>query len=258
MRRLVQYLSLVSLLGASVLARQAIGSSLTFDLPYGQRKCFTEDLPYGANVRGAVHVASGRGDMSLDLFVSDSHGKVYFHRADVNSVKFSFAVAQHGGGSGGHHAHGDYGHGHDYGQGDIHGGSEHYVDPHSRDTEQQFRFCVVNQIHPHAAPDANVKRRVTLEVSVETERHTAALRGLARAADADKISVTFSHVAAEVDTIVEKLDELRVREQVLSELNESTATSILRISLLACTFTVVTGLLNFFSLKSFFKQKKLA
>lgn len=208
------------------LCGMGMGSSLTFNLAYGQRKCFSEELPASAAVRGAVHVQSGRGDMSLDMFVSDGHGTVHFHKSDINSVKFSFhtpATNSQG----------------------VHG-------------PDAFRFCVVNQVHPQAAVAPGVMRRITLEVTHMTEKHAGEIDQLAKEDHADKIFSTFSTVSSDVDNLIEKMDELRVKEQELTEMNENTASTILSITLIASVFTVMTGVANFMSLKSFFKRKKLA
>lgn len=210
----------------SMMPTLAGASSLTFNLPYGQRKCFSEEVPPSATVRGAVHVASGRGDMTLDMFVSDSHGTVHFHKSDINSVKFSFRTPATN--SQGVYAPDDY------------------------------RFCVVNQVHPQAAASPGVIRRITLDVTHMSDRHSAEVDKLAKDEHAEKIFTTFSTVSSEVDEIIEKLDELRAKEQDLTELNENTASTILTISVLASFFTIATGFVNFFSLKSFFKRKKLA
>lgn len=211
-------------------ARLVAASALTFNLPYGQRKCFMEELPPAATVRGTLHVSSGRGDMSLDMFVSDSRGTVHFHKSDVNSIKFSFHTPT------------------------SHRNDGHYVDG----IPETYRFCVVNQVHPQAATSPGVTRRVTLDVSYMSNRHSDEVEKLAKQDHVEKIFSTFSSVSADVDSLIERLDDLRARERQLSELNENTAYTILTISLLASIFTILTGMLNFLSLKSFFKRKKLA
>lgn len=198
-------------------------SSLTFELPYGQRKCFSEDLPPSTTTRGTVHVASGHGEMKLDLFVSDSRGIVHFHKADVDTVKFSFKTSDN--------------------------------DPHSRET---YRFCIVNQVHPASSTGAKrIVRRVTLSVEIVWERDVK-LGRVAKQEHVDKVYASFLTVNNEVDGLIEKMDELRAKEQALTDVNERTASTILRISLVACLFTIATGVLNFLSLKTFFKRKKLA
>lgn len=80
--------SLASLAALISLLRVFFASSLTFELPYWQRKCFTEDLPPDTVTRVMVHVASGQGEMTLNLFVSDLKGVVHFQKSNVDSVKF--------------------------------------------------------------------------------------------------------------------------------------------------------------------------
>ena len=198
-------------------------SSITFNLPYGQRKCFSEELRAASQCRGSIHVASGKGEMSLDLFVTDRHGTVFFHKTNVNSLKFSFQTADR--------------------------------DMNVMDT---YRFCVVNQVHPHAVHAANVARKVTLEIDVVSKHQDAALARLAKQDHADQLYSDLLSASQQVDSVINALDELRKREQQLTDLNQGTSTTILRVSILACVLTVATGLVNFFALKNFFKRKKIA
>lgn len=208
------------------------GSKLTFNLPYGQRKCLREEIPGSSTVQGSVEVSSGRGDMTLDLFVTNMEGKVFFHKTDVNSMKYSFRTP--GGTSVGAHV-----------------GDEYVV-------RGMYRFCVVNQVHPHAATTGDVTRRVTLAISYVTDRHQEEVSKLAKEDHAEKVFSSFSTVTSDVDKLIDRMDELRQREKELSQMNETTSRTIVSISVLACLFTILTGVLNFFSLKSFFKRKKLA
>lgn len=168
-------------------------------------------------------MSSGTGEMSLDLFVSDQRGVVQFHKSNVNSVKFSFTTGVY---------------------------EEH--------TRQVYRFCVVNQVNANAAQprDKDVARRVTLEV--EEVVGEKASEGLAKQVQMDKVYQSFLTVSSEVNGVIEKMEELRAKEQKLSELNEITSAVILRISIVASLVTVMTGVVNFVSLKRFFKRKKLA
>lgn len=220
--------ALLLLLTGSVLwsSGEASESSLTFELPYGQRKCFMDDLAPNGQVKGTVQVSSGKGEMSLDIFVSDSRGTVHFHKSDINSIKFSFAVPQQ---------------------------------PHHDGRPETYRFCVVNQIHQNAiTQDDKVVRKVTLRISYVSSEQSNDMSNLAKSHHAEKLFSTFSSVSSDVDQLIRALDDLRMQERQLTQLNESTSATILTISSLACLFTVLTGVLSFLSLKTFFKRKKLA
>lgn len=168
-------------------------------------------------------MASGKGEMSLDLFVSDMRGTVQFHKQDVNTVKFSFKTG--------------------------------LFQSH---TVQDYRFCVVNQVHPHSHSTPGAVRRVTLDVDVARDKDVDSTSHLAKQEHADKIYNDFMTVSQSVDSIIEKMDELREKEANLTNINKQTTTTIFRLSMLACLFTVAAGVANFLSLKSFFKRKKLA
>lgn len=203
-------------------ALTCVAQALTFDLAYGQRKCFSEDLPPLTTVRGDVQVASGRGEMRLDLFVSDAKGVVAFHKSDVNMVKYSFQTASY-----------------------------------DRHTTSPYRFCIVNQVHARAANDGDLSRRVTMKVDVLHKSRAEQFSRLATKGHVSKIQESFQSVSDDVDRLIEVMDELRAKEQELTDLNASTTRTIVRISVVACLFTIATGVANFVSLKSFFKQKKL-
>ncbi len=201
-----------------------VAASITFDLGYGQQKCFTEDLPPVTIVRGDVHIASGKGEMRLDLFVTNQQGVLAFHKSDVNAVKFSFQTGAY-----------------------------------DRHTTQLYRFCVVNQVHGLSGmPPGDVFRRVTMQIDVMSASRGNAVGGLATRDHVTKLQQSFHEVSGEVDRLIESLDELRAKEQQLTDVNANTSTMIVRISIIACLFTILTGVLNVMSLKSFFKQKKLA
>lgn len=197
--------------------------ALTFDLPYGSRKCLSEDIPALSNIRGELRVAGGNGEMSLDLFVSDPRGIVYFHKADANAVKYSFKSG-----------------------------------PFEEHTTQPYRFCVVHQVHPNAAARNDVVRRVSLSVIVESPAAREEVDRLAKGGHLTKIQERFNEVSSEVDVLIDRLDQLREQEHRLAEMNEDTSQTILRITIIAALFTIATGVLNFLNLTSFFKQKKLA
>jgi hypothetical protein len=212
-----------ALLAVALLAAAAAAAALTFDLPYGARKCVSEDVTPLAGVRGELHVSGGTGDMSLDLFVSDPRGVVYFHRAGANSVKYSFKA----------------------------GAFDARV-------TQSYRFCIVHQVHPNAAARTDVSRRVSLSVAVEAKGVREDLEGLAKKGDVGKVQERFQEVYREVDTLIGRMDELRDKEAALSAVNDDTSRIVLRVTVLAAVFTVGTGVLNFLNLKTFFKSKKLA
>lgn len=213
---------MLSLIAAACL--WSIGASITFDLAYGQQKCFSEDLPPVTIVRGDVQIASGRGEMRLDLFVTDMNGVLAFHKSDVNAVKYSFQTGAY-----------------------------------ERHTTQQYRFCIVNQLKPRGTePGTEVFRRVTIKVNSISNSRGAEVGNLAKRDHVSKLQQTFHEVSNEVDRLIETMDQLRVDEQLLTDVNRNTTSSIIRISIVACLFTILTGVLNVMSLKSFFKQKKLA
>lgn len=200
-------------------------SAITFDLGYGQQKCFTEDLPPESNIRGSVRVGSsgGTSDMRLDVYVTNPSGVVSFHKADVNAVKFSFKS----------------------------GTFEKY-------TAQAHRVCIMHQVDHRSSAPRGAFRRVTLEIDVATSAPDPTINSLASRQHADKLQQHFHEVSADINRLIETMDELRVGEGKMTSTNSSTSRLILRISVLACLLTVVAGALNVMALKSFFKQKKLA
>lgn len=208
---------------AALLAAAACGAALTFDLTYGSRKCVSEDVTSLANVRGEVHVSGGVGDMSLDLFVSDPRGVVYFHRAGANAVKYSFKAGAF-----------------------------------DERLTQAYRFCIVHQVHPNAAARTEVTRRVSLSMNVEGKGVQEEVAALAKRGDVVAAQEKFQDVYREVDNIISRMDELRNMEDALTAANESTSKVVMRVTFLAAVFTIGTGVLNFLNLKTFFKSKKLA
>lgn len=209
---------------AALLFFATLCASITFDLPYGQQKSFSEDVSPSVTMRGSVHVAGGRGqgDMKLDVYVTNPQGVVAFHRMDVNAVKFTFKTSAF-------QAH----------------------------TTQAYRMCILHQLERGAAHShSQTYRRITLEF--EQARAKDDLKKLASKSHVDKLHESFHEVSLSVDKLIEGMDDLRMREQTLTSINSDTSSVIVRIAIVACLFTILTGVLNFMSLKSFFKQKKLA
>ena len=216
-------MSILAYLLLALAARTA--AALTFDLPYAGQKCFSEDFQPRTTVKGKVHVATGRGgaDMKLDVYVTNQQGVVSFHRADVNTVAFTFVT-------------GDF----------------------AAHTTAPYRVCVLHQTGAYTAhpPAGQVYRRITLDLAAV--RRQADTSTLATKSHADRTIQSFHDVSLSVDRLIDAMDEIRAREQALSDVGTDTSTLIVRISLVASLFTILTGLLNFITLKSFFKQKKLA
>ncbi len=213
--------SLLFLLAATI----PLISALTFDLGYGSQKCFSEDVAPSTLIKGSVSASGGKGgaDMKLDVYVSNAQGVVAFHRTDVNAVKFSFSSGAF-----------------------------------ERHTTQPYRICVMHQITSGSAypPSGKAYRRVTL--SFEQATKVADTTALATRQHVDQVHQSFHEVSVAVDRLIEAMDDLRAKEQDLTDVNQDTTSVIVRISIVACLATILTGVLNFLSLKTFFKQKKLA
>lgn len=199
--------------------------AITFDLYFGEQKCFGEDFLPRTSVKGDVHVSTGRGgaDMKLDVVITNSKQVVVFHRAAIHTAKFSFTTGEY-----------------------------------KSTTSQPYRICVRHQVPSYAArppTDIAAYRRVTL--SLHTPRTSQDIAKLASRAHVNRTSQSFREVSFSLERLLQAMHSIRSLEQHLSDIGNSTATLVVCISLLASLFTILTGVLNFMYLKNFFKHKKL-
>ena len=210
------------LLGAYFALQSSTSYGLSLEVDYGSRKCIYEDFPPNTQVTGEFHVSGGHGEMDLDLFVTDPRGVVFYNKQNLQSQQYSFRTG-------------------------------HYP----QHTTQTFKFCVVHQIHHQASRASRVKRQVSF--TIETKRQKGATRSsqVATGKQLETASERFSDIEVELDILLGDLDEMREHEQVISEIGTRTTKTILFYSLLSIVVTLLTGFLNHYYLRFFFKQKKL-
>lgn len=77
-------------------------AALTFVLPSGGRRCFTDAVPPATRVYGEIFVTAAHGSMPVDVVVTSDGGAgaVMYRRENVDHVKFAFTSPAVGGGSG--------------------------------------------------------------------------------------------------------------------------------------------------------------
>lgn len=197
-------------------------NGLAFEVDYGGRKCIYEEVPPSTQIKGEFHVSGGTGEMELDLFITDPRGVVYFNKQNMDTQKFSFKSGQ-------------------------------FI----KHTKQKYKFCVLHQVHQHAARMPRVKRRVSFSVEIEQSRRAKKKAQVATGSQVDSAHEKLADLEDDLDTLLGEFDGIREEEQVITDIGTNTTSTILRYSVLSIAITLLTGFLNHYYLRSFFKQKKL-
>lgn len=201
--------------------------AITFDLPYGQQNCFGEDFLPRTTVQTEVHVLTGRGggggvDMKLDVSVSNAGGTVIAHHSDASTVKFSFVTG-------------------------------HYKSTSS----QPYRVCVRHQPNNdmHQPGAVSAYRRVMLSLTPAVKNVDSDM--YLTHDDADQILLSLNNLSRSVANVIKEIDQIRTLEDTLSDEANHTTPMIIRFSILACLFTILTGFINVGFLKALWKKKKM-
>lgn len=89
--------------GGWVLPRAPTAAGLTFVLPSGGRRCFTDAVPPATRVYGEIFVTAAHGSMPVDVavYADSGTGALMYRRENVDHVKFAFTSPSVGGGGGG-------------------------------------------------------------------------------------------------------------------------------------------------------------
>ena len=85
-QRTLRWMALV--FAAAILMHHA--HAIRFVLEKGQSRCFWETFADHSNVLGEYMVATGKGDMRVDLRITDDEGKELFAKTDMDHGKFEF------------------------------------------------------------------------------------------------------------------------------------------------------------------------
>jgi emp24/gp25L/p24 family/GOLD len=213
-----------------------------FYLQPGMRRCFTEDLPVGKMIPAEVNVASGKGVMELDVWVTTLDGTVLYHKRSPSHGKFIFQtpVVQPRQYSG-----------IDEDADDTMMGME--------DDEETIRICVEHQQHPHEHAAGDGSRRL---VSLAMD-HTTPPGGvhrdaqLAQEGNAAQLQDGLSRVQDTLASLVSDITMLQQRERILVKHLHATNK---RVATYAIISILVAALVSFVQLqyfKIYFKQKKI-
>ncbi|GAB0497867.1 hypothetical protein MMPV_009204 [Pyropia vietnamensis] len=212
-------------------------AAIQFDVFLEGQRCITEELTPYSTVNGLVHVADGPTAMSVDVFVSDSRGKVYFHKAGAVHEAFSFKT--------GPPPRSPYG-GHD--------------DPHAL---TPYRICAQHAPRPddpssgyrRGTSGTPPSRRVT--VSLTQGLSPVAREGLAKRSHVDSHVDRVRELEYQLQTVIGGIDDMKAVEADVLRKNDDTNLRVLWYSVAACGVMIGAGVYQVFYMKTFFKRAKL-
>jgi emp24/gp25L/p24 family/GOLD len=211
-----------------------------FYLQPGSRRCFTEDLPMGKTIPAEVSVASGKGVMELDVWVTTADGTVLYHKRSPSHGKFIFQtpVVQPRQYSG--------------------------IDDEADDLvgmeydEETIRVCVEHQQDPHAHAGDGSRRLVSLSMD-----HTTPPGGvhkdasLAHEGQAAQLQDGLSRVQDTLSSLVNDITMMQQRERILVRHLHSTNKRVATYAIFSILVAVCISFAQLQYFKTYFKQKKI-
>lgn len=207
------------LLLISLLVMAIPSSSMQFALGFGERKCFSEEVPTDRPLLVDFHTAAGASNMDLDLFVTNTEGQVVFHKSGLSHHRATL--------------------------------EQHTVQHMPAFTA--YRFCLMHQTIPGQIME-RAERKVEFEIRPVVREGDAAR--LVRRGQADNAYQNLRRLEGEIMELVEMMDALRKQEQLLTSTNESTSRFLMTLSSLASLFVLVVGMLQLEMVQGVLKQRK--
>lgn len=205
-------------------------TAMQMAIGFGERKCFSEDLPVQRPILIDFRASAGQSDMDVDLFVTDSRGQVVFHKSGLSHHRATFHTPD---------------------------GLNNDVDANSYGHAPRFatfRFCVMHQILQGQVKEA-VERRIVFNVrSGSTKKEN---NDIAKFNDVDRANSHIRKLEEDILVLVDKMDVLREQERILTLKNESTSSFLTTVSSLTSLLVLGVGLLQFEMMQGVLKERKV-
>lgn len=225
-----------ALFGLLVLSFIVSSNAIRFYLNPGIRRCFTEELPTDSKITGELNIATGKGDMEVDLWITTVQGKVLFNRRSTTHGKFSFRTPR----IEGHQEDPD-----DY----------DYLDEPEEDT---FKICIEHQQSAGQAHPRGTNRAIYFHVNEAFSQEPHSLENkMAKASDTDRLQSTMRTMHTTLSGMIGDLSQLQRRERLLTAKMEMTTSLVTRLAIFSFIVAIGTSALQFHYYKRYFKQKKL-
>jgi hypothetical protein len=212
-------------------------AAVRFYLEPGARRCFTEDLPTNARITGELHVASGKGVMEIDLWITTLSGLVIYHNRAADHGKFSFITAR------------------------VEKMQYSGVDDEEEDgfdfQDETYRICLEHQYRSDAVQPDGAKRSIYFNLhnsflEIDSEAHN-----LARSGKTDTLQNNMRNVHDALSNIIGDLSHLQQRERVLVKRLNVTSSRVTYLACLSILIAMITSIMQLQFFKSYFKQRKL-
>lgn len=230
-------LAAAAVTAAAVAVAPPAVAAIQFDVFFEGQRCITEELAPYSTVNGLVHVADGPTPMKVDVFVTDSRGKVQYHKAAAVHEAFSFKT--------GPPPASPYG-GHD----DAHAPSPYRVCAHHapgpNDPDSAYR---------RGSGGPPPSRRVT--VSMTQGLAPVAREGLAKRSHVDSHVERVRDLEYQLQAVIGGIDDMKAVEADVLHKNDDTNMRVLWYSVAACGVMIGAGAYQVFYMKTFFKRAKL-
>lgn len=210
---------LVVVLLLALLVMTVPSSSMQLALGFGERKCFSEEVPTDRPLLVDFRTAAGVANMDLDLFVTNTEGQVVFHKSGLSHHRttLEYHTAQH------------------------------------LPALTTYRFCLMHQTIPGQIME-KAERKVEFDIRPAVkERDTAQL---VRRDQTDNAHQNLRLLEGEIAELVEMMDMLREQEQLLTSTNESTSRFLMTVNSLTSLFVLSVGMLQLEMVQGVLKQRK--
>jgi hypothetical protein len=212
---------------------------LHFYLPAGVKRCYTEDLPTSTRVTGEVAVATGKGEMELDVWVTTMNDAVLYHKRSPSHGKFYFDTPA------------------------IH--SRQYSGIEEEDDaigmgydEETIRICIEHQKDPGAYGTEGARRLVSLRIDHPTplgNMHNS--QKFAQGDHTTQLQDGLGRIQETLSGLVSDLTVLQQRERTLVKRLHSTNTRVVTCAVISIFFAGLTSFLQLRHFRTYFKRKRL-
>jgi len=232
---------------AAACASFAVGIRFYME-PRGEQ-CFSDTFEEGQRVMGDVVVTSARGVLEVDMVIKDEGGSVVWRKENIDHAKFEFTSApaarrQHNRREFDRHQrdrrYNDYEHD-DY----------MYDDEEDLWHAPKYEICLSS-----ARGDVGAKkRRVTLNVHSGASARN--YDELAKEEHLNELETTLRGMYDELTNLMQEVEHVRMREDALRLINESTNSRVVWYSAISCVVMLAVGAYQMLYMKNFFRKKKL-
>lgn len=195
-------------------------------LQFGERKCFSEEVPTDYPIAIDFHTAAGENDMDLDLFVTDTVGRVRLHKSGLSHLRSTLEPLEQ---------------------------EEETYNGQGKASFTTYRFCLMHQTIPGQVAHQSGRR---VEFNIQPLSYHVNRTNPLTHSHVGSTREKLAEMEHEIMSLMQKIDVLREQERVLTDMNEGTSHYLLRISSITSLIVLGTGYVQISYLRDVLRKRK--